>query len=366
MAAYKFRIFALIVIALLPMKVIAQSSSSLDDYTLVTIESKAYPRQAMWSNDSLNFVFFENISLDYAGVNLPVDAWIRYNINSKAVTRHKRWPLQPELTEEDLKIIEPITDDAGEESLLFESPDGRFVVCVCYGFKIFDRVQQTWIRLNNGIVEPFKGPDHFRVFWSGNSEAFILLNVDDYDYPHHYLISNNSIDIQSVVVRDITSTINNKLYRLDPRNLVHLTEKVYDISDDGEQVLFFGRYIPENNPDIMSRTAALIVWNTSEPDASYVLENVNSETVISAGFLPNSDTELWIVNKDGLAHYDLTTSTYSVIDSTITASEAYFSPDGNYLALICCWNSEDLDYQVTILDLQQLVPAVVPTPTAEE
>lgn len=364
MVAHKLRSFVLILIALLPIEAIAQSSVSPKADVVVTIESKAYPRQGMWSNDSLNFVFFENISLDYAGVNLPVDAWIQYNVNSKAVTRHMRWPLQPELTAEDLQLIEPITGDAGEESLLFESPDGRFVVCVCYGTKILDRTQKTWVRLINAIIEPFKGPDHFRVFWSRNSEAFILLNVDDYGYPHQYHISNNSTDIQSVVVRDITATINNKFYQIYPLDVLILHDRVYDLSDDGDLVLFLGRYIAEGNPDIHSWPLRLIVWNTADPDASYVLENVKPETIVSAGFLHDSDTELWIVNEDGLVHYDLTTSTYSVMDSTITASEAYFSPDGNYVARICCWDAENFDYRVTILDLQQLVPSVVPTPTA--
>lgn len=367
MLVYKLRVFALILLALLPIEAIAQSSSSLDEYILVTIPSELFPRQAMWSNDSQRFVFHEYADVPKARVNMPEgeDDWIQYDTLSNTVTRHTRWPLQPQLSPKELALLSPAIGEDGEESLIFESPNGNYIVCLCGGITVYSRLQQAFVNLPYSVIEPFRGPDEFGLHWSQNESAFIYSTRDVWDFGADFLahISNYTGDVAEAQVVIPELLIRGDRYTNRPHNFRLVREKVYDVSTDGSQVLFAMRYT--NLQNINNEPLRLIVWNVSDPDASVIIDDIDIETIKGASFIGDSTTDLLVINDDGLIQYDVSLGTNSVLAPSLSASEAYFSPDSRYVALTCCIDVSG-QLMVAILDLQQLVPAVASTPNSEE
>lgn len=369
MIAYKRGFFALIVIALLPMQVIAQSSSSLDDHILVTIPSALFPRQAMWSNDSQRLVFHEYADGLDISINMPEgkDQWIQYDMLSNTVTRHTRWPLQPQLSPEELALLSPAVGESGEESLIFESPNGNYIACLCGGITVYSRLQQEFVNLPYTVIEPFMGSDEFTVFWSQNESAFIYSTRNVWgaggDFIAH--ISNFTSDVADAEVEAVIAgfEIRGNTYSNRVRNYQIVREKVHDISSDGKHVLVGMRLIDLQNPG--NKPLRLIVWNVSDPDASAIIDDIDIETIKGASFIGENTTDLLVINDEGLIQYDVSSKTNSLLASSLPASEAYFSLDSRYVALTCCIDLSG-PQTVTILDLQQLVPLVVPTPTSEE
>lgn len=352
MIAHKLRVFALILLALLPIEVIAQN-----DGVVLIHQPESYGGEAMWSADSQAFVFYEYLDGGvYPHVNVPVESWTKLNIATGNVTHHTRWPLQPFFTLAEREILQTPYEpgDALDEYFAFESLDGRFVLCVCYGTKIFDRTQGAATWFNVAIIQADRGPRNAQVMWSRNGEAFVALNIDEYGFLYHYYVSNYSENVEDVQFRDVAFTANSHAYRIYANDTVRLRDKVYDLSDDGKLVLLLGRRELEEPYSEYRWPQYPIVWNTADPDASYILDDLKPETIDGMSFVHGSDTELWIINEDGLLRYDLTINLQVVIDPDFAADDLYFSPDGKYLASVCC-STDYRTLQITIRDLGERV-----------
>ena len=67
---------------------------------------------------------------------------------------------------------------------------------------------------------------------------------------------------------------------------------------------------------------------------SQIIETLDGRAVRGASFAPDDESKLMIVNDSGLVEYDLVTDQITVLDASIQADEAIFSPNAEYVALI--------------------------------
>lgn len=338
------------------------------DGVLLSLEMMGYPKEVMWSSDSQRLAFYD-ISVGTMGipsVNTPDEGWVEFNVTTQTLSRSTRWPLQPQLSAQEQQLLAPGVSERGEESLVFESPSGNYIACLCGGLALYDRSQQTLQYSGYTVMQPFAGPDEFSVLWSEDESAFVFKNVDDSDYIYAYYVHNYQPQMENLEVIEADPQIQGQLYSFFHEFEFPAIQKAYDISDDGEWVLMLARPVISTN-DLEQIALRVIVWNTQNSDESYLIGNVKPDTIKGMSFAGTSHTELLIVNEDGLIHYNVLTGTQTVIDASIQPSHAYFSPDSRYLAMICCWDvSGNQTINMTILDLHQLVtlPTAVPTNTS--
>jgi hypothetical protein len=327
----------------------------LRDTTLIEAENKLieidhYPREAMWSGDSQQFVYFSK-DVGQARLEIPEEDWVSYNVVSQTLTEATDWQLQPELSEAELELLKPAVGENGEMSFIYESPSGDYIVCLCDGISIYSREQQQIAHTNYTVYNPFSGPDSFSVIWSADESAFVFTVLSELGYSFSGYGSNYAVDVENTVVVPVEPVIKDKQFKFLVGGINDKSLKVHDISSDGRWVLLTARH---DDPTIFQTSFlpfALIVWDTTDSDNSYILENVDVETFLAASFIGESNLELFIVTTEDLFSYQLQSKAKKRLRSDIAADLAYFSPDGNFLSLICCRTNVSA-YQLQILDLR--------------
>jgi hypothetical protein len=344
----------------------AQQIDEPGDGTLFYAEHlEDYPEHAMWSSDSQQFSFLlRETGPARLKVNTP-DSWVNYTIGAQTLTYSLEWQLQPELTPAELQFLDPGITDEGHEAVRFESPSGEYIVCLCGGITIYSRTQQQFAQTGYPAMDAFHGPDHFYVYWSEDESAFVFNNLDEVgDQLSAGYVTNYALDISDTTVLPISPLLSEgKSYELFMYGIDDQRIKVHDLSSDGQQVLLTARHVDRAFGDIYLFPYLMIVWDTTDPDNSIIIQDIDRDTFMAASFVHGSDEAVLILTTEGLFHYDLATEVKTLLPLVVGQMDrVHFSPDGKYLALTCCRDSDYSAYQLQIIDLTQIVDLPNPRP----
>jgi hypothetical protein len=314
-----------------------------------------YPGNAMWSPDSQQLVYFGTHSVSSARVNMPEEAWAALDVRSRRVHYASRWQLQPELSEEEQALLTPAVNRDGDVSFMYESPSGAYIVCLCGGISIYSRAQQQIAHTNYTVYDPYTGPEWFSVMWSADESAFVFSMYGEQGDLSTGYVFNYTENVESSVVLPVEQEIKGKNFNFLSFDFRDSTEKAHDISDDGRWVVFAARHDDLTILDADDLDYYLVVWDTRNADNSYLITDFDVESILAASFRGASESELLIVNAEGLLRYDLRTQTKTVLLSNLMiAARAIFSPDSRYLALISDYQLDTSNFQLQILDLYQM------------
>ncbi len=294
---------------------------------LTPIYMNSAPEQFAWSANSANFVFLGSTA--ERGVKLSEPNWYSYDTATVLLNQSTIWPLQPMLTSADIAAFNPYL--VGNTSLMFESPNGRYVVYTIQDTQelaISDlQLEQTYSIPQVSIPDSTTGTDQFRVLWSADSTAFTVIFESAYgdDFGTLYVRGFADNPVAVVMVPIGAALIDGRAFRsLD----------IHDISADGSLVLLNGTEIFPNT-DLPSSLPKLILWNPSSPENGQIFDVFTGD--IKGASFELDENNLLIVNEQGLVRFDRTTGEIAVLNSGIGAgwvSQALFSMDGEYAALI--------------------------------
>lgn len=290
-----------------------------------------------WAPDSLNLIYqdaaYDNVAnRNINGPNTPNDdTWRQYSVITKQTTRSTFWPLQPDLTTEQIQDFEIywVGDDL---SFVFASPDGRYLV---YSGQIQSEFSN---RSPLGVADLVTGKhrlltgeenlgwntfqgifEYYYIQWSEDSSAFTLSNrlQSSVHYVSHF------DDLGKLEVKWLSP------YGGMPLGTEQfLATDSYDISGDASKLILYGIYL---NPAI--RGYILVLWSISN-DTGIVIPT-NGET-IGASFADDDQTILF-VDEGGLKQYNIAANQTTLLDAEINSTWAdywaYFSPNGQYVAI---------------------------------
>jgi hypothetical protein len=174
-----------------------------------------------------------------------------------------------------------------------------------------------------GVYFPLRIPIFFApdtLFWSENSSSFVLLQASPYGgIANLYYVE---LEWQQGYLFDIEEIYIGQTY---------IGRYVYDISADGERVLF------SNSSD------QVVLWDSRVPVSEDAIDAMSSalpiggEHITSAAFIHGDDQHVLILNNEGIARYNLDTSETTIVTNEVTsawAKAALFSPDNHYLAVL--------------------------------
>jgi len=204
-------------------------------------------RSLYWSPDSSTLVF-QDVRGAFFGAVLAGGEYFAYDVRSGNLTSNSVWPLQPNLTAQEMEIYEPIrsaddymlstgTPDVIDE-FMFLSPNERFMVYVTgtdpreRRFAIADRntISAKTFDLLAGNTSEI---DAFFTLWSADSRSVVignrpLLDVDG--FVRYFYITNYADDVQAATIEEITldAIVNEREYQ---------GAVVQDISQDNQTLL---------------------------------------------------------------------------------------------------------------------------------
>ncbi len=293
-----------------------------------------------WSSDSTRLIFQDTvpgIDINIYGVDTTgYDTWRDFSVETGQITVTDYWPLQPTLTPEQYEEFEIYrTPDA--ISFIFPSPDGQYIVYAAH----FDGKPRIGIaNLKTGQHHIINRDEAFNlmvptinqfdkgyyramgVMWSEDSNAVAIQSVflGAGDYVHY--ITNLS-DLEHLVVRDLTTEAIEA--SPDRSDAIYLTT-LFDISADGQRLLLGDRH---HNPQ------RILQWDVSN-DTATALPSIGE--IAGAAFYGASEDHVMYIDQEGFKIGEIggDISVYNpMITSTWADSAAYFSPDGQYVALYC-------------------------------
>ncbi|MBZ0317945.1 MAG: hypothetical protein K8L91_16100 [Anaerolineae bacterium] len=291
-----------------------------------------------WSADSTRLIFqdpWPGFDVYIPGVDTAgYGSWYDFSVETDQTARTDYWPLQPTLTPEQYAQFE-IYRSADAISFIFPSPDGQYIV---YAYSssvphigianpasgqhhIIDRNQafNLWIP----IINQFNGVNtSMGVMWSDDSSAVAIQSffLGGGDYVHYV---TNLSDLDHLVVRDLTSEAIEA--SPDRSDAIYLTT-LFDISADGQRLLLGDRH---HNPH------RILQWDVSSGTAT-TLPSLGK--IAGAAFYGASEDHVMYIDQEGFKIGEIggDMQIYNpMITSTWADSAAYFSPDGQYVALYC-------------------------------
>lgn len=294
---------------------------------LISTEPIAY----RWSADGQALVFADGTRS--ARVNLEQGDWIQYDVDTEQLIETPSWPLQPTLTDQEREMLRPIPD-----SFIFESPNKNYLAYAAelnpeYSGRLAvgERPTLSFVGFDDKtIYNPTSIVKSFNVQWNLDNSAFVVTQPTPYagyEAYFHYYVSGFEEDMSSARSVHVPSQFGERYFDLD----------VFDLSQDGHKVLMYGREIDPNQPvDVWKNR--FVIWDAANPEASLVLDGLETENVLHGSFIPGSDGEqLLFVDVDGISAYDIATNQKTVLYPEINATlfqQAWFSPDSSHLAFV--------------------------------
>jgi Tol biopolymer transport system component len=356
MKSKSFSMLLTISMCLFALTVLSRTSALAQIQTgLFEIELTYYPANAMWSTNSKQFVYFSSSSISSARVDMPDENWAELDVNLGNVTYSTKWQLQPELSTEEMLLLNPAVNTDGDVSFMYESPSGAYIVCLCGGISIYSRQQQRIAHTPYTVYDPYSGPEWFSIMWSDDESAFVFSAFGEEGMLSTGYVYNYTDNVESSIILPVEQKIQDKNLNFLSFNPIEPNEKVHDISYNGRWVIFIARHDDPSIIDINALDYYLVVWDTQNPDSSYLVKDIDVKSILAASFVGASESDLLILNSEGLLHYDFKTHTKTGLSSSfVRATKALFSPDSRYLALICC-RDQGADYNLYIVDLHEVV-----------
>jgi hypothetical protein len=288
-----------------------------------------------WSTDSQRLAFRSGFT-DEMGVTLSDDNWLQYIPSTATLTRHNTWPLQPDLTQAEQQIFNPAITAEGQKSFLNYSPNEHYLVYadaplvndVGWIVNIGNRQTGQIVNTSALILDPFYSPLLFETLFSDDSTAFVIVTSDIASQPVIQYVSGYTNAPSSPSFEDLSYLV------VD--GVDYTSFSAGDLSDDGSKVLLLGyKATGETNLPM-----EVIVWNVVNSIDSQVLDSFSA--VVGASFAPGTENRLLIVTELGLIEYNLSTDTFTVLNSEIRSAwvaEAIFSPDGQWVAFVDIHNN---------------------------
>lgn len=326
-------IFAMVVGFSLTLSISQSIYAQIDDLTPIYTDST--PEQFIWSANSARFVFLSTTI--ERRVQLSEPNWYSYEPVTATLSQSSIWPLQPVLSSAEIANFNPFL--AGNTTLMYVSPNERYVVYTIQDTQdlaIGDRqLQQSFPIPNFLIPDPTGGSDQFRVLWSADSTAFVVIyepGYNDGDELGTFYVRGFADEPAVVSMVQIGATLID-----DGRTFQHLN--THDISEDGSLILLSGDEIFRNT-DLPPSNPKLILWDPDSPDGAEIFDMLG-ENVIGASFEADENS-LLLVNERGLIRFNRTTGEITLLNSDIDSgwvTQVLFSPHGEYAALIY----EDID-----------------------
>ncbi len=333
--------------------------STAQSGTLSPTISGVFPSQITWSVDNTKFVFQNHDSIGF-GVNSSTQNWVQYDTETSQINYSNRWHLQPSLSATELQVFEPFTG-SGVDTFIFQSPNNRYLVyggdyvelsnADVWNVTVGDRQSNEVFDTSEFIIDPFSGPDGFKVIWSDDSNSFVIQAkaASGSDLRLIYFATNYGSSLSDMTLQKIEPIIN---------DISYLPVSVYDISNDGSLILLNTLETNPENPDAYQ--AKIVVWNVINSSISEVINLDNG--VIGATFRPNENSSVILINNSGLIKYDLISGQATLLDSTYSSSwieQAVFSPNGEMVALVDSQETQISD--IYIIDYWEDILSISPS-----
>lgn len=278
-----------------------------------------------WANDSSQFVFQE--ASDVGVYTEGLNTWHSYSIMTEHLTSADFWPLQPDITVAQWQTFE-IYPLAKDSSFVFASPNGRYIVYNAIGTD-----SHMPIALPLGIADlntsQYEILDEVLV---SNSAMFSIPTIDyaavRWSPDNNFFTISTELPTTLIYFVDISNGINNPEVHPLHEDVI-INDEVFDIRSVldivGDNLLLYGG--PRGNRSI-------VVWNATSADG-YEIPIVGE--VAGAKFYGETVDQVLFVDEEGLKDYYSANSIINVISPAITSSwaagGAYFSPNGEYLAI---------------------------------
>lgn len=308
-----------------------------------------------WDANGSRFAFFDPLLItdEYPSVNIEEDAWVEYNVLTNTLSRSKVWPLQPQLSQSQLELLNPGALE-GDTSVMYSSPNKRYVVYAresspddYYGFRVTVADLETNIVVDTSvpISNPARVRDLFDVYWSEDGKSFVVKSRLYYSQLVTYFANYEES------LSNLTSTTFDLEIGQRDFTLIDETQRVIDISPDGSQILMAVLEIPTTNPADTNWPTRLVVWNPKNSENSIILDDIDDSTVGALVF--SSNNTLYLVTDQGLMSYDLLLRQSHVVDSTITYDASSFSPNATHIIL---YESIDRVYRLMVASFPLVSP----------
>lgn len=286
-----------------------------------------------WTPDSSVLVFqieqYDNSAgRPMTGPNTPnYETWRQYDLTSGQISRGTIWPLQPDLTAEQYRDFEIYNSDI-DRSFVFQSPDGRYLVYTAfvsassYGFPLGIADLSTGNHRILGDLEGIKRNNNlgdlefYKVQWSENSGAFTLHSLMR---PGFYYISN----LEDLTTLSIYSSESFPGFPLN--DTTFYPGSVHDLSAAGDHLIVLG--------GTSDNTGRLVLWNMMTDSRT----SIPIQGLVAGSVFTQNDQRVLFIDEEGLKQYDIpenqTTLLNPEISSTWATGGAYFSPNGQYVAI---------------------------------
>ncbi|MDX2136457.1 MAG: hypothetical protein SF123_00055 [Chloroflexota bacterium] len=288
-----------------------------------------------WSADSRVFAFQGNMT------SAPESSWYAYDVTSGRLTNSQTWPLQPTLNRIEQQALDSQETLGVEVNLVFSSPNGQFLVGSSENLTglqnqssyvsqatISNRTTNTINLIGLPIITQ-TSVDRYRVQWSDDSSTFVVstsavqVSALSFFYYVTGYAESNATDIVAVDMQPVM---------IDGQN--HSILEVFDLSNDGRQVLLFASRSGSGRPDY-----CLIRWSSIESSSHVLVPGFDGITEYhpSAVFSSEGSDIVLIFQRSGINEVNLISGNVRNLYPDLGSerfTNAMFSPDGRYIALV--------------------------------
>jgi hypothetical protein len=302
-----------------------RASQSTDDK--VFLISTSYGSNWQWSADSTMFSFLSSLSSS-VDVDMPTTDWYSYNFSTQDLHSHLRWPLYP--------INFPgifSSSTTTMPSFAFVSSSGRYVIFAnrnpgfLYDLSIGDTALGSVKDIDASVSNPYSGTEYFDVLWSQTENSTLISSTTD----------NATLYIQYVTELDKPEAeIQSETYFSFPIDdgSQYLITRAFDISDDGDKVLFL-TWLDLPRTASQEYGDKYLLTAKSDIMGSLVIDHlVVSNDIRAAAFSPDDESHLLILNAQGLIDLNTATDTINVLEPASTfgnIGRGWFSPNAEWL-----------------------------------
>jgi hypothetical protein len=274
----------LFIVILVPQQAEAQS----DIYAYRVAKSSANIQDMMWASNSTTFSYIEqNLDVPLTddditrGVILTQPFWKSFDINTGLLNASKVWTLYPTLTTEQLNVLMPlgfVYADPNQVNIVYtrHTPENSDIP---YPLTIANLSQTSFASRDINISSP-TDPSSLIVLWSDTGNSAVISYLNYYAEPIvEYVNIPVGSDIEGAIFDRFDFVIDGQSYT----TFDQLTDKPYDISSDGQDVLLAGRAF-EAGRSLNSSIPHPIVWHTDMPKTSIVLNQFDGREITAASF----------------------------------------------------------------------------------
>lgn len=290
-----------------------------------------------WSADSATLTFQQIINPEMPPQGPNAQMMNRRYLIQVSETKVPQLSVRDEMNDAAFQQILPhvpvVIHERGNRGLIFLSPDSRFAVYAAS--EQMERLRRWPLAITDlntnafTVIEaittsaPFTFGDFWLFNWSSDSSAFIAqfnggFGVD-FTYYVRLLDENALFEPIAIPLDELTLNGETLITRIGLGGL----------SSQGNKAIL-ETFVTLNRSN-------LVLWNVDQPRQSQVIiEGDESTHFASAGFV-NGDKHILYLSNTGLWQYTLETGETRLLDASINGdwvNEAWFSPDGHWMALL--------------------------------